>query len=86
MMQQPKPDDYVIATGEAHSVREFLDEAFGYAGMDWQPYVEIDPRFFRPTEVDLLLGCAQKAKRVLSWEPKVKFRELVKIMVDAELQ
>ena len=85
MMQQHKPDDYVIATGEAHSVREFLDEAFGYVGMEWQPYVEIDPRFFRPTEVDLLLGDATKARKVLGWEPKVKFRELVKIMVDAEL-
>jgi GDPmannose 4,6-dehydratase len=86
MMQQEKPDDFVIATGETHSVREFLDEAFEYLGMTWQPYVEIDPRYFRPTEVDVLQGDASKAKRILGWEPKVKFYDLVRIMVDAELK
>jgi GDPmannose 4,6-dehydratase len=85
MMQQSKPDDYVIATGETHSVREFLDETFSYLGLDWRPYVVIDSKYYRPTEVDLLLGDASKARRVLGWEPKVKFKELVKIMVEAEL-
>ena len=85
MLQQEKPDDYVIATGETHSVREFLDEAFEYLGMDWRRYVKIDPKYYRPAEVDLLLGDASKAKQQLGWEPKVKFEELVRIMVDAEL-
>lgn len=85
MMQQDKPDDYVIATGETHSVREFLEEAFGHAGMDWKKYVKIDKRYFRPAEVDLLIGDAAKAKKKLGWEPKVKFKELVKIMVDADM-
>ena len=84
MLQQDKPDDFVIATGETHSVREFLDEAFGYLGLDWHKYVEMDERYFRPAEVDLLLGDASKAKRVLGWESKIKFRELVRLMVDAE--
>ena len=74
MLQQDKPDDYVIATGETHSVREFLDEVFGYLDLDWHKYVEIDPRYFRPTEVDLLLGDASKAQRVLGWKPKVGFQ------------
>jgi GDPmannose 4,6-dehydratase len=86
MLQQPKPDDYVIATGETHSVREFLDETFGYLNIDWHKHVEIDSKYFRPTEVDLLLGDASKARRVLGWEPKTKFKELVKLMVDAELK
>jgi len=86
MLQQDKADDYVIATGESHSIREFLDEAFGYAGMDWKKYVEIDPRYFRPTEVDYLLGDPSKAKKQLGWSPKVKFHELVRIMVDADLE
>lgn len=86
MMQQDKPDDYVIATGESHSVREFLDEAFGYLSLDWNRYVEIDPRYFRPTEVNLLLGDASEARRRLGWEAKVKFKELVRIMVDADLK
>lgn len=85
MLQQDKPDDYVIATGETHTVREFVEEAFGYVGLDWQDYVEIDPRYFRPTEVDLLLGDPSKAKTILGWEPKVKFIELVRMMVDADL-
>jgi GDPmannose 4,6-dehydratase len=86
MLQQPEPDDYVIATGETHSVREFLDEAFGYLDLDWRKYVEIDARYYRATEVDLLLGDATKAKRKLGWEPKVRFKELVQMMVDADLE
>jgi len=86
MLQQDQPGDYVIGTGEAHSVREFLDEAFGYVGLDWHDYVRIDPRYFRPTEVDYLLADASKARRELGWEPKVRFRELVRIMVDADLE
>ena len=85
MLQQEEPDDYVIATGETHSVREFLDEVFGYLDLDWKEYVEIDPRYFRPAEVDLLIGDATKAKEKLRWEPKVSFKQLVRIMVDADL-
>jgi GDPmannose 4,6-dehydratase len=85
MLQQEKADDYVIATGETHSVEEFAREAFDYAGLDWKKYVEIDPRYFRAAEVDLLLGDNSKAKRLLGWEPKVKFRDLVRIMLDADL-
>lgn len=86
MMQQPEPEDFIIGTGESHSVREFLDEAFGYAGLKWQDHVQIDPRYFRPTEVDFLQADAGKAKKELGWEPRVKFHELVRIMVDADLQ
>ncbi len=86
LLQQDSPDDYAIGTGEAHSVRDFLDEAFGYVGMDWHKYVEIDPRYFRPTEVDYLLCDPTKAKTKLGWEPKIKFHELVRIMVDADLE
>jgi GDPmannose 4,6-dehydratase len=86
MLQQEEPDDYVIATGESHSVEEFLEEAFGYAGLDWRDHVEIDPRYFRPTDVDFLQGDASKAKRKLHWEPRVKFKELVRVMVDADLR
>ncbi|HWW74095.1 MAG TPA: GDP-mannose 4,6-dehydratase [Pyrinomonadaceae bacterium] len=86
MMQAEEPDDYVIATGETHSVREFLEETFGHLGMDWERYVEIDPRYFRPAEVDLLLGDPTKAKTVLGWEPKVSFKELVRIMVDSDMK
>jgi GDPmannose 4,6-dehydratase len=86
MMQAEQPDDYVVATGETHSVREFLEEAFGCLGLDWEKYVEIDPRYFRPAEVDLLLGDPTKAKTILGWEPKVSFKELVKIMVDSDLK
>ncbi len=86
MMQVDEPDDYVIATGETHSVREFLEEAFGYLGLDWEKYVEIDPRYFRPAEVDLLLGDPTKARTILGWEPKVSFKELVKIMVDGDMK
>ena len=86
MMQQDEPDDYVIATNETHSVREFLEVAFAHAGLDWQKHVEIDPRYFRPAEVDLLIGDYSKAKKKLGWEPKTKFAELVKIMVEADLK
>jgi GDPmannose 4,6-dehydratase len=86
MLQQNEPDDYVIATNETHSIREFLDVSFGHAGLDWKEYVEIDPRYYRPTEVDLLIGDASKAKKQLGWEPKTKFVDLVKLMVDADIQ
>ena len=82
MLQADEPEDYVLATGETHSVRELLDAAFGYAGLDWNDYVEIDERYFRPAEVDLLLGDASKAKEKLGWEPSVRFDELVRMMVD----
>ncbi len=85
MLQQDKPDDYVIATGETHSVREFLQEAFSYVDLDWREYVEMDPRYLRPAEVDLLVGDASYAKRKLGWEPKVTFRELARLMVDADI-
>ena len=87
MLQQEEPDDYVIATGETHSVQEFVEEAFRHAGLgDWRAYVEIDDRYKRPTEVHLLIGDASKAKQKLGWEPRVKFAELVKIMVDADMK
>jgi GDPmannose 4,6-dehydratase len=86
MLQQPQPDDYVIATGETHSVREFLEMAFAYVNLNWEDYVEIDPRYFRPTEVDLLLGDASKAQKILGWKPQVTFKELVHLMVDADMQ
>lgn len=86
MLQQDEPDDYVIATGESHSVEEFLEEAFGYVGLDWRGYVEIDPRYLRPTDVGFLQGDASKAKRKLNWEPKVKFKELIRMMVDADIK
>jgi len=86
ILQQDKPDDYVIATGETRSVKEFVEASFAHVGLDWQKYVEIDERFFRPTEVDLLIGDASKAKKQLGWEPKTKFKELVAIMVDADVE
>jgi GDPmannose 4,6-dehydratase len=86
MLQQETPEDFVIATGEAHSVREFLEEAFGYVGLDWRDYVEIDARYFRPTEVDFLLGDPSRARKILGWQPRVNFTELVHLMVDADLQ
>lgn len=85
ILQQDRPDDYVIATGESHSVREFCEEAFGLLDLDWRDYVRFDPRYERPAEVDLLVGDASKAKRVLGWEPKVKFKGLVRMMVEADL-
>jgi GDPmannose 4,6-dehydratase len=86
MLQQDKPDDYVIATNETHSVREFLEVAFAHVGLDWQTHVEIDQNYFRPAEVDLLIGDYSKAKQHLGWEPKTKFKNLVKLMVDADVQ
>ena len=85
MLQQDEADDYVIATGETHSVEEFLTEAFSHVNLDWREYVELDPKYLRPAEVDLLIGDASKAKRVLGWEPKVSFRQLVRLMVDADV-
>jgi GDPmannose 4,6-dehydratase len=85
MLQRDTPDDYVVATGETHSVREFVEEAFGYAGLDWKKHVVIDEKYFRPAEVDLLLGDPTKARAVLGWAPRVGFKDLVKLMVDADL-
>ena len=86
MLQQEEPDDYVIATGETHSVREFLDEAFSYAGLDWRKHLAIDDRYYRPAEVDLLIGDPSKAARKLGWLPKTKFKDLIRLMVDADLE
>jgi GDPmannose 4,6-dehydratase len=85
MLQHPTPTDYVVATGEAHSVREFVELAFAVAGLDWRRYVEIDRRYFRPTDVDVLRGDATKAREVLGWEPRVDFSELVKMMVEHDI-
>jgi len=85
MLQQERPDDFVIASGESHSVREFLDLAFGHLDLDWKRHVEIDPRYFRPSEVDELRGDSSKAERVLRWRPKMRFHELVRMMVEADL-
>jgi GDPmannose 4,6-dehydratase len=86
MMQQEEPDDYVIATGETHSISDFLEEAFGYIGMDWRRYVEINPDYLRPTEVDFLVGDSNKARKKLGWNPTVTFTELVRLMVDHDLE
>ena len=86
MLQQEKPDDYVIATGQTHSIREFLELAFERVGLDWNKYVEIDKRYLRPTEVDLLRGDPSRAKKVLGWEPKVGFEQLAAMMIDADLE
>jgi GDPmannose 4,6-dehydratase len=85
MLQQPEPDDYVVATNETHSIRECLDVAFGHAGLDWRKYVEIDSRYYRPAEVDLLIGDYSKAKAKLGWEPATRFDALIKLMVDADM-
>jgi GDPmannose 4,6-dehydratase len=84
MLQQDKPDDYVIATGETHSVKELLAEAFSYVGLDWQDHVEIDSMYYRPTEVDVLVGDGSKAKATFDWEPTTRFQGLVRLMVDAD--
>lgn len=84
MMQHHHADDYVIATGQTYSVREFLQEAFSYAGLDYQKYIEIDPRYFRPAEVDLLVGDASKAKKILGWQPRTDFKKLIHMMVDED--
>jgi GDPmannose 4,6-dehydratase len=85
MLQQDHPDDYLVATGETHSVREFCQVAFDHVGLDWGKHVVVDPKFYRPAEVDLLVGEPSKAKRLLGWEPSVTFQELVRIMTDADL-
>jgi len=85
MLQQPAPDDYVIATGETHSVQELCEIAFARAGLDWQEHVIVDPKLVRPAEVDLLLGDANKAKRVLGWQPRGTFQQLIEMMVDADM-
>jgi GDPmannose 4,6-dehydratase len=85
MLQKDNPEDFVLGMGESHSVREFLEEAFSYAGLDWQEHVKIDPRYFRPSEVDNLIADTGKAKRQLGWDPKIKFDDLVRIMVDADM-
>jgi GDPmannose 4,6-dehydratase len=85
MLQQDKPDDYVVATNETHSVKEFCQETFGYLGLDWEKYVKYDQRYERPAEVELLIGDPAKAKKQLGWQPKVRFKDLVKIMVDHDL-
>lgn len=85
MLQQDKGDDYVVATGETHSVSEFLQVAFESAQLDWKEFVKIDPRYYRPAEVDLLIGDSSKAKRILGWQPKTTFKELVRIMVQADI-
>jgi GDPmannose 4,6-dehydratase len=86
MLQQERPDDYVIATNETHSVREFLEAAFARAELDWKQFVEIDPRYYRPTEVDLLIGDYRKARQELGWEPKTRFADLARLMVDADIE
>lgn len=86
MLQQDEPDDFVIATGESHSVKEFCEEAFGLVGLDWQKYAELDERYLRPAEVDLLIGDASKAKEQLGWEAKTRFKELVRLMVEADVK
>ncbi len=85
MLQQSEPDDYVVATGETHEVREFLEIAFSYVNLNWEDYVAFDERYLRPAEVDLLIGDPAKAKRKLGWQPSVTFEELVRLMVDADL-
>jgi GDPmannose 4,6-dehydratase len=85
MLQHDQPEDYVLGTGESHTIEEFVTEAFGYAGLDWREHVEIDPKYFRPTEVDFLMADSSKARTTLGWEPKVDFKELVHVMVDADL-
>jgi GDPmannose 4,6-dehydratase len=86
MLQQDSPDDYVVGTGEAHTVREFVDLAFAFADLDWRDYVEVDPRYFRPAEVDYLCADVSKARSVLDWEPTVTFMGLVRIMVEADIK
>lgn len=86
MLQQEKADDYVIGTGETHSVSEFIEEAFKYAGMEWKKYVKKDPRYLRPTEVDLLIADYSKAEKELGWTPRVTFKDIVRIMVDADMK
>ncbi|MBT9132755.1 MAG: GDP-mannose 4,6-dehydratase [Firmicutes bacterium] len=86
MLQHEKPDDFVIATGKGHSVKEFVEESFTYVGLDWEKCVRIDPRYFRPTEIEVLIADATKVRKRLGWEPKVTFKELIRIMVDADME
>jgi GDPmannose 4,6-dehydratase len=86
MLQQPEPNNYVIATGKTHSIRELCQVAFGHVGLDWQDFVVQDPRFMRPAEVDMLIGDASKARQALGWQPRVSFEELIQLMVDADLE
>ncbi|GJM83637.1 hypothetical protein HMSSN139_61330 [Paenibacillus sp. HMSSN-139] len=86
MLQQDKPDDYVISTGETHTVQELVEIAFGHAGLNWRDYVVIDPKFVRPAEVDLLLGDSSKAQKALGWKLEVGFEDLVKMMVDSDMR
>jgi GDPmannose 4,6-dehydratase len=86
MLQQERPDDYVVATGETHSVREFLEEAFSHVGLRWQDHVKVDPKYFRPAEVDVLLGDPTRARTKLGWAPRVSFKELVRLMVEADME
>jgi GDPmannose 4,6-dehydratase len=86
MLQAERPGDYVVATGESHSVRELLEVAFGHLGLEWQKYVDVDPRYFRPSEVDHLCGDSSRARKALEWEPKVLFRDLVRMMVNHDLE
>ncbi len=86
ILQHDRPEDFVVGTGQSHSVREFLEEAFSYAGIDWKEHVKIDPKYFRPTEVENLIADGSKAKRLLGWEPKITFKELVRVMVDADME
>jgi GDPmannose 4,6-dehydratase len=86
MMQLDEPGDFVVATGETHTVREFVQTAFDYVGLDWEKYVEIDQKYFRPNEVDILQGDASKAERAFGWRPGVRFDDLVKLMVDADMR
>jgi GDPmannose 4,6-dehydratase len=86
ILQQPKPEDFVLATGKTHSVRELLEVAFGVAGLDWQEHVECDPKLIRPAEVDFLCGDATKAREMLGWQPQVRFEELIKMMVEADIE
>jgi GDPmannose 4,6-dehydratase len=85
MLQQERPDDYVIATGETHSVREFIEEAFNRLDLDWRGYVVVDPAFYRPTEVEMLVGDASKAKEKLGWESRTTFKDLVRLMVESDM-
>jgi len=86
MLQMESPQDYVLRTGETHTVREFVEEAFGYAGLDWHDFVKEDPQYLRPTEVDVLIANPQTAKTLLKWQPRITFKDLVRIMVDADLR
>jgi GDPmannose 4,6-dehydratase len=86
MLQQDKPDDYVVSTGQTNSVKEFLEEAFSYAGLNWEDYVKIDSKYFRPTEVENLIGDSTKATKILGWKPKVTFSDLTRIMVDSDFR